>query len=160
MSWRSKPPSVADHALIELRRISDVLQVEHASLFLRDPARPDAPVHVAEAGCPLAAALAEYATIVGRVLRTGRVEEVEPRSARDGANGAVLATPVERDGETFGVVLVVSLRRNRRLGATDARVLGRATETLVERVLHAASRDPGDGVASDRFMRLVPVRPR
>jgi GAF domain-containing protein len=158
MSWGAKRPSVADHAIIELRRISDILQVEHASLFLRDPASPHAAVHVAETGRPLRAALAEHATVVGRVLRTGRVQELEPRSAPDGATGAALAMPLERDDETFGVLLVVSLRRNRRLGATDARVLGRATETLVERVLHAASRDPG--VASDRFTRLVPTRPR
>jgi GAF domain-containing protein len=159
-SWGAKPPSVADHAMIELRRISDVLQVEHASLFLRDPASPHATVHVAETGRPLGAALAEHATIVGRVLRTGRVQELEPRSTSDGAIGAALATPLQRDGETFGVLLIVSLRRNRRFGATDARVVGRATETLVERVVHAVSRHPGEGVASDRFMRLVPARPR
>jgi hypothetical protein len=157
-SWRFKAPSVADHAIIELRRITDVLQVEHASLFLRDPANPHAAVHVAESGCPLGAALGEHAMVVERVLRTGSVQEVEPRSAPDGASGAALATPLERDGETFGVLLVVALRANRRLGATDARVLGRATETLVERVLHAASRDPGDGAASDRFTRLIPAR--
>jgi hypothetical protein len=160
MSWGAKPPSAGEHAMIELRRISEVLQVEHASLFVRDPARPHVAVHVAETGRPLGAALAEHATVVGRVLRTGRAQEVEPLPSPDGAMGAAPATPLERDGETFGVLLVVSLRRNRRLGATDARVIGRATESLMERVLHAAPRDRGDRVASDRFTRPVQARPR
>ena len=49
MTWGLKPPaSLADHATIELRRITDVLQVDHASLFLRDPAHPHRAVPVAE----------------------------------------------------------------------------------------------------------------
>ncbi len=87
------------------------------------------------------------------------MQEVEPRLDPGGATGAALATPLERDGETFGVLLVVSLRRNRRLGTTDAQVIGRATETLVERILFATSRDPRHGVASDRLTRSVPARP-
>jgi hypothetical protein len=158
MSASAKPPSLGEHAIIELRRISDVLQVEHASLFLRDPEPPNGAVRVAETGCPLGEVLAEHATIVGRALCTGRVQEVEPRPGPDVATGA-LAMPLERDGDTFGVLLVVSLRRNRRFGTTDAQVIDRATETLVERILLAASRDPRHSVASDRFTRSVPARP-
>ena len=132
MSWGVKPPSVAEDATIELRRIIDVLQVEHASLFLRDPEHPQRAVHVAETGAPLDEALAEHATVIGRVLSTGRVQEVEPREGTREPIGSALATPLEHDGETVGALLVVSLRRNRRLGATDAQVIGRATETLVE----------------------------
>jgi hypothetical protein len=157
MSWGVNPPSsLAEHATIELRRITDVLQVEHASLFLRDPEQPHRAVHVAETGRPLAEALAEHATIVGRVLSTGRVQEVEPRPGEP--TGAALATPLEHEGEAFGALLVVSLRRNRRLGATDAQLIGRATEILVERILPLA-RDRPHGPPSDRFTRGAPTRP-
>jgi len=157
MSWGVKPPAgLADHATIELRRITDVLQVEHASLFLRDPEHPHRAVHVAETGPALAEALAEHATIVARVLSTGRVQEVEPRPGEP--TGAALATPLEHEGEAIGALLVVSLRRNRRLGATDAQVIGRATENLVERILPLA-RQHQDGTPSDRFTRGTPTRP-
>lgn len=155
MSWGVKPPSLAEHATIELRRITDVLQVEHASLFLRDQEHPQRAVHVAETGCPLDEALPDHATVIGRVLSTGRVQQVEPGGGAGEPIGSALATPLERDGETVGALLVVSLRRNRRLGATEAQVIGRATETLVE--LTSRRR------RSDRFTRdadTSSMRPR
>ncbi|HEY7620115.1 MAG TPA: hypothetical protein VH834_10100 [Solirubrobacteraceae bacterium] len=158
MSWSAKAPGLAEHATIELRRISDVLQVDHASLFLRDPDRPTDGLCVAETGRPLCEALREHAMIVKRALCTGRVQEVEPHDGPDGATGAALATPLERDGETFCVLLVVSVRKNRRLGATDAQVIGRAGEILIERILLAAPREPRHGVTSDRFTRAIPPR--
>jgi GAF domain-containing protein len=157
MTWGVKPPSLAAHATIELRRIIDILQVDHASLFLRDPERARRPVHVAETGSPLADTLPEHATIVGRVLSTGRVQDLEADS--DEAAGAALAMPLEHDGEVIGALLVVSRRPNRRLGAADAQVIGRATETLVERVLPVARPRPH----SDRFTRGArsgPIRAR
>jgi hypothetical protein len=158
MSWGVKPPGLAEHATIELRRISDVLQIEHASLFLRDAEHPQRAVLVAETGHPLADALAEHATIVGRVLSTGRVQEVEPRVGPGLPAGAALATPLEHEGEAVGALLVVTLRPNRRLGATDAQVIGRATENLMERILPVARHRP-HGVSSDRFTRGAPARP-
>jgi GAF domain-containing protein len=156
MSWGVEPPSLAEHATIELRRITDVLQLDHASLFLRDPGHPQRATLVAATGARLADALPEHATIVGRVLSTGRVQEVEPE-AGDGTIGAALATPVEHEGETIGALLVVSLRRNRRLGAADAQVIGRVTELLVDRILPVAQ---PHGAARGRFTRGEPVRAR
>jgi hypothetical protein len=153
MTWGLKPPaSLADHATIELRRITEVLQVDHASLFLRDPAHPHRAVPVAETGRPLAEALTEHATIVGRALHTGRVQEVHQPAGSGQTTCAALATPLEHDGQAVGALLVVTLRKNRRLGAIDAQLIGRATETLVERIL--ARGDHGaHGTASDRFAR-------
>jgi hypothetical protein len=151
MTWGVKPPSLAEHATIELRRITDVLQVEHASLFLRDPEHFHRAVHVAETGRRLGEALPGHATIIGRVLSTGRVQEVEPEP--DERGGAALATPLEHEGEAIGALLVVSLRPNRRLGATDAQVIGRATEILVERILPATRRR----AQFDRFTRSSPA---
>jgi hypothetical protein len=150
MTWSVKPPSLAAHATIELRRIMDILQVDHASLFLceREPGHP--PQRIAESGTPLADALPGHPTIIARTLRTGRVQELEP----DTASGAALATPLERDGEAIGALLVVSLRRNRRLGAADAQVIGRAAEMLVERILPVARPRP----QSDRFARTPRAR--
>jgi hypothetical protein len=158
MSWGIKPPSLAEHATIELRRISDVLQIDHASFFLRDAEHRHRAVLVAQTGCPLADALAEHATIVGRVLSTGRVQEVEPRAGRGEPAGAALATPLEHEGEAVGALLVVTLRPNRRLGSADAHVIGRATENLMERILPVA-RPRGHPVVSDRFKRGAPARP-
>jgi hypothetical protein len=159
MSWGVTPPSLAEHATIELRRISDVLQVEHASLFLRDSDSPHRAVLVAETGHPLADALDDHATIVGRVLSTGRVQEVEPRPRPGSAACAALATPLEHEGEAVGALLVVTLRPNRRLGATDAQVIGRATDNLMDRILPVARRRP-HAARSDRFTRGAPVRAR
>ena len=119
MSWRVKPPSLAEHATIELRRITDVLQLDHASLFLRDHAQP------------------QRATLVAAI-------------------GAALATPLEHEGETIGALLVVSLRRNRRLGAADTKVIGHVTEMLVERILPVA---PPSTAGSPRFARAAPGEP-
>jgi hypothetical protein len=153
MTWNVEPPSLADHATIELRRIIAILQVDHASLFLRDTEQPHRAVRVAESGAPLAQALPEHATIVGRVLSSGRVQEVEGPSAR--GSGAALATPIAREDEALGVLLVVSLRPNRRLGAADAQVIGRATETLVERIMPVVRPRQHSG----RFTRAGQVRP-
>jgi hypothetical protein len=122
---------LAEYARIELRRIRDVLDVDHASLHLRDPDDPRRAVAVAEAGRPIGDLLAGHAGVVARVLRTGRVEELHELGE---TTCAALATPLEHDGRTFGTLLIVTLRRNRRLGATEAQVIGRATETLVERI--------------------------
>jgi hypothetical protein len=155
MTWGLKPPaSLADHATIELRRITDVLQVDHASLFLRDPAHPHRAVTVAETGRPLDEALSEHATIVGRVLHTGRVQEIHRSAGSDQTTCAALATPLEHEGQAVGALLVVTLRRNRRLGPIDAQLIGRATETLVERIL----RPPEEGGRSDRFTRGAPAQ--
>ena len=44
VKWGLSPgASLEDLATIELRRITDVLQVDHASLFLRDSDDPDGP---------------------------------------------------------------------------------------------------------------------
>ena len=158
MSWAIKPPSLAEHATIELRHISDVLQIDHASLFLRDAEHRHRAVLVAETGRPLADALAEHATIVGRVLSTGRVQEVEPRVGPGEPAGAALATPLEHEGEAVGALLVVTLRPNRRLGAADAQVIGRATENLMERILPMARPRP-HAASSDRFTRATPAGP-
>jgi hypothetical protein len=151
MAWLVKPPSIAEHATIELRHIIDVLQVEHASLFLRDRETGRRPRCVAETGTPLADALPEHTTLIARALSTGRVQELEPATGA----GAALAMPLDRDGEAIGALLVVSLRRSRRLGAADAQVVGRATETLVERIMPVARPRP----QSDRFTRTARARP-
>jgi hypothetical protein len=156
MTWRVKPAaSLADHATIELRRITEVLQVDHASLFLRDPDHPHRAVPVAETGAPIAEALSEHATIVGRVLQTGRVQEVHLPSRPGETTCAALATPLEHEGEAVGALLVVTLRKNRRLGAIDAQLIGRATETLVERILPRGG-EGVEGAGSQRFTRDTP----
>jgi len=151
MTWLVKPPSIAEHATIELRHIIDVLQVDHASLFLRDRDHGRRLQLIAVTGTPLADALPEHATLIARALRTGRVQELEPATS----GGAALATPLDREGEAIGALLVVSLRPNRRLGAADAQVIGRATETLVERIMPVARPRP----QSDRFARTGRTRP-
>jgi hypothetical protein len=151
MTWLVKPPSIAEHATIELRHIIEVLQVDHASLFLRDREHGRRPRLVAGTGAPLAEALPEHATLIARAFGTGRVQELEPATP----GGAALATPLDRDSEVIGVLLVVSLRPSRRLGAADAQVIGRATETLVERIMPVARPRP----QSDRFARTAHSRP-
>lgn len=128
---------VADHAAIELRRVADVLQVDHVSLFLPDPDALERSSLVAETGLPLSGALPEHASVVERVMATGRVQELHA----DGRSA--LATPLLVDGRAVGALLVVTLRGIRSLGLFEAQVLGRATETLVARI---AGR-------SDRFSR-------
>jgi hypothetical protein len=151
MTWLVKPPSIADHATIELRHIIDVLQIEHASLFLCDGEGGHRPQCVAETGTPLVDALPEHATLIARALSTGRVQELEPATGA----GAALAMPLDREGEAIGALLVVSLRRSRRLGAADAQVIGRAAETLVERIMPVTRPRP----QSDRFARVAHARP-
>jgi hypothetical protein len=160
MTWRLKPAaSLADHATIELRRITEVLQVDHASLFLRDPDDPRRAVPVAETGAPVAEALSEHATIVARVLQTGRVQEAHLPSRAGETTCAALATPLEHEGEAVGALLVVTLRKNRRLGAIDAQLMGRATETLVERILPWGG-EGADRAGSARFTRDSPAARR
>ena len=53
VTWEVKPgASLADLATIELRRITDVLQVDHASLFLRDADDPERAPRWPRPGCP------------------------------------------------------------------------------------------------------------
>ena len=47
--------SVGDLAAIELRRITEVLLVDHASLFLPDPDDPDRAAMIASTGAPIRA---------------------------------------------------------------------------------------------------------
>ena len=78
MNWDLSPgASLADLATIELRRITDVLQVDHASLFLRDADDPERTIAVAEAGLPANEALPERCLLLTQVLETGRAAEVE-----------------------------------------------------------------------------------
>ncbi len=153
MSWTLKPAaSLADLATIELRRITDVLQVDHASLFLRDPDHPHRPVAVAETGLPAAQALPEHATVLGRVLQTARVQAVHRPPGEDDAPCAALAAPLVHDERAVGALLVVTRRESRRLGAIDAKLVGDASETLVERMLATPGRlEPR--AHSDRFTR-------
>jgi hypothetical protein len=152
MSWTPKPPaSLADLATIELRRIADVLQVEHASLHLRDPDHPHRAVVVAETGLVTAEALPDHATVLGRVLQTARVQAVH-RAPGDDAPCAALAAPLVHDERAVGALLVVTHRQNRRLGSIDAKLVGDASETLVERMLATPGRlEPRP--RSDRFTR-------
>jgi hypothetical protein len=136
-------------AAIELRRVAEVLQVDHVSLFVPDPDVLERSTALAATGVPLATALPEYASVVHRVLVTGRVQEVhqgatDPRGAR-----SALATPLLLDQRAIGALLVVTLREIRRLGLFEAQVLGRATDVLIARILAPAR-------PSDRFTREVP----
>jgi hypothetical protein len=140
--------SVADLAAIELRRVAEVLLVDHASLFLPEPADPDRAMMIASIGTPVEDALPAHAGVVARVLTTGRVQQVhhvhgDPRGAR-----SALATPLLDRHRPVGALLVVTLRESRRLGLFEMQVIDRATETLVHRVL-----TPWRRSASDRFVR-------
>jgi hypothetical protein len=153
MSLGPRPAaSAADLAAIELRRITDVLQVEHVSLFLHDPDHPQRAAALAATGIPVDDALVEYGGVVARVMHTGRVHEVErPHgSARGGCSA--MAAPLLDGQRPVGVLLVVTNRDSRRLGAVDAQVIVRATETLVNRIVSPERRFHREG-ASDRFTR-------
>jgi GAF domain-containing protein len=143
-------------ATIELRRIVDVLQVDHASLFLADSDGQDAPGMLTGVGLSVEEALPEHLSVVERVLSTGRVQEVhhvtgDPRGAR-----SALATPLLADDRAIGALVVVTLREIRRLGLFEAQVLGRATETVVGRILPSSDRFRR-GTGSDRFRRDRPA---
>jgi hypothetical protein len=158
VNWELSPAaSLADLATIELRRITDVLQVDHASLFLRDGDDPERTVAVAEAGLPSAEALPERCRLVEQVLQTARAAQVERFEGPGGACCGVLASPLVHDGRAVGALLVVTRRASRRLGAIDSEVVQRATRTLVERFIAPADRGEPDG-ASDRFTRATGAR--
>ena len=136
MTWAVKPSaSLADLATIDLRRIADVLQVDHASLYLRDPDDPRHAAVVAETGLPVGEALPEHDILLSRVLRTCCAAELQGQAGADEACSAALATPLVHGDEAVGAVLVVTRRASRQLGAIDAQVIQRATRTLVARFL-------------------------
>jgi GAF domain len=158
MSLGPRPAaSVADLAAIELRRITDVLQVEHASLFLHDRDHPQRAAAVAATGLPVDEAIVEYGGVVARVMHTGRVHEVaHPHgSARGGCSA--MAVPLLDGQRTIGVLLVVTVRDSRRLGTFDAQVIIRATETLVSRIVSPERRFDRQR-EPDRFARAAPDR--
>jgi GAF domain-containing protein len=151
--------SIADLATIELRRITDVLQVDHASLFLPDPDDPGRAGMIASIGTPVEDALPLHASVIARALATGRVQQLhhvqgDPRGAR-----SALVTPLLDGQRPVGALLVVTLRETRRLGPFETQVIGRATETLVARIL-APSRRSGRGSGSERFVRSAESSPR
>jgi hypothetical protein len=158
-TWVVNPgASLADLATIELRRITDVLQVDHASLFLRDPDNPQRIVAVAETGVPVAEALPEHCRLVSRVLQSARAADVQCGGGTAATSCAALATPLLHEDHAVGALLVVTRRANRRLGAIDAEVIQTATQTLVERFLAPAEQHESGGV-SERFTRGTrPVR--
>jgi GAF domain len=140
VTWELSPgASLADLATIELRRITDVLQVDHASLFLGDADDLEHARAVAETGLSVDEALPEYSTLLTRAVRTARAAKVE-RSEGPGATCAALAAPLVHDDRALGALLVVTRRANRRLGAIDSEVVREATQTLVERFLAPADR--------------------
>lgn len=152
-TWAVKPgASLADLATIELRRITDVLQVDHASLFLRDPDNPQHTIAVAETGLPVAEALPEHCLLVSRVLQSARAADVQCGGGPAGTSCAALATPLLHEDHAVGALLVVTRRANRRLGAIDAEVIQTATQTLVERFLAPGDQDE-PRVGSERFTR-------
>jgi hypothetical protein len=140
VTWELSPgASLADLATIELRRITDVLQVDHASLFLRDADDPARARAVAETGLSAREALPEYCRLLTRAMRTARAAKVE-RFDDPGATCAALAAPLVHDHRALGALLVVTRRANRRLGAIDSEVVQEATQTLLERFLAPADR--------------------
>ena len=160
MTWPVKPgASLAELATIELRRITDVLLVDHASLFLRDPDDPRRAAVVAETGLPVDDVLPEHRMLLSRVLHTGRAAEIQRPAGAGETCSAALATPLLHEGRAVGALLAVTVRASRRLGAIDAEVIQRATQTLVERFL--APTDRGESrVGSDRFTRDAPASRR
>lgn len=160
VTWAVKPgASLADLATIDLRRIADVLQVDHASLYLRDPDDPRHAAVVAETGLPVSEALPEHRILLSRVLNTCCAAECQGQAGTDNACSAALATPLVHGDHAVGAVLVVTRRASRRLGAIDSQVIQRATRTLVERFLARGDR-PELGVASERFVRDAPATRR
>jgi GAF domain-containing protein len=136
MSWAPQPDAtIADLAAIELRRIVDVLQIEHASLFLHDPDHPQRAVTAAAVGLPVDEALIEYGGVVARVMHTGRVHEVAHAHGAGRGGCSAMAVPLGDGQRPIGVLLVVTVRETRRLGTFDAQVVVRATETLVSRIV-------------------------
>jgi hypothetical protein len=136
MTYGPRPTaSIADLADIELRRITEVLQVEHASLLLHDSDHPQRAAPVAATGIPVDEALLEYGGVIARVMHTGRVHEIEHLhgSARGGCSA--MAVPLRDGHRAIGVLLVVTVRNSRRLGTFDAQVIVRAAETLVSRIV-------------------------
>jgi GAF domain len=153
VNWDLSPrASLADLATIELRRITDVLQVDHASLFLRDGDDPERTIAVAEAGLPAREALPERCLLLTHVLATARAAQVERFEGPGGACCGALASPLVHDHRAVGALLVVTRRASRRLGAIDSEVVQTATQTLVERFLAPGERPEPRGV-SDRFTR-------
>ena len=158
VNWDLSPgASLADLATIELRRITDVLQVDHASLFLRDADDPERTIAVAEAGLPSGEALPERCLLLTQVLQTARAAQVERFEGPAGACCGALASPLVHEGYAVGALLVVTRRASRRLGAIDSEVVQRATRTLVERFLAPSDRSEPHSV-SERFTR--PTRAR
>ena len=157
MNWDLSPgASLADLATIELRRITEVLQIDHASLVLRDEDDPRHTIAVAEAGLPSGEALPERCLLLEQVLQTARAAHVERFEGPGGACCGALASPLVHDGRAVGALLVVTRRANRRLGAIDSEVVHRATRTLVERFIASGDRPEPHG-ASDRFTRATSV---
>ena len=152
MNWAPQSTAtIADLVAIELRQIVDVLQVEHASVFLRDPEDPRGATEAASTGLAVEKALAEHRDVVARVMRTRRVHEVE--HPHDGGRDrcSAIAAPLLDEGQPAGVLLVVTVRETRRLGAFDATVIARAAETLVDRIVAPQRRFRRQ--TSDRFTR-------
>jgi hypothetical protein len=151
VTWGVKPgATLADLARIDLRRIIDVLQVDHASLFLRDPDDPRRAAVVAETGLPVDEALPEHVMLLSRVLDSGCPAEIECTAGAGEPGTAALATPLVHEDRAVGAVLVVTRRANRQLGAIDAQVVRRATKKLVERFLAPSDRN---GPRGERFTR-------
>jgi GAF domain len=153
VTWAVKPgASLADLATIDLRRITDVLQVDHASLFVRDPDDPQRAAVVAQTGLPVSEALPEHRMLLADVLQSGCAAEIQCHGGAGEPCSAALATPLLHEDRAVGAVLVVTRRQSRCLGAIDAQVIQRAMRALVERFL-----TPGVGhkprVGSDRFTR-------
>jgi hypothetical protein len=141
VTWGVKPgATLAELATIDLRRITDVLQVDHASLFLRDPDDPQRAAVVAETGLPVGEALPEHGTLLSRVLDSDRAAEIQHPAGAGEPCSAALATPLVHEDRAVGAVLVVTRRANRQLGAIDAQVVQRATKKLVERFLAPSDR--------------------
>jgi hypothetical protein len=159
VNWDLSPrASLADLATIELRRITDVLQVDHASLFLRDAEDPRRTVAVAEAGLPTREALPERCLLLEHVLETARAAKVERFEGPAGRCCGALASPLLHDDRALGALLVVTRRASRRLGPIDSEVVQMATRTLVERFLAPSERTELRG-DTDRFTRASRVRP-
>jgi hypothetical protein len=153
VNWDLSPgASLADLATIELRRITDVLQVDHASLFLRAGDHPERTIAVAEAGLPSGQALPERCLLLEQVLQTARAAQVERFEGPAGACCGALASPLVHQGHAVGALLVVTRRASRRLGAIDSEVVHGATRTLVERFIAPGDRPEPNGI-SDRFTR-------
>lgn len=160
VTWAVKPgASLADLATIDLRRITDVLQVDHASLFLRDPDDPQRAAVVAETGLPVGEALPEHRLLLCDVMQSGCAAEIQSHGGAGEPCSAALATPLLHDDRAVGAVLVVTRRESRRLGAIDAQVIQRATKVLVDRFVTSGDHRQRR-VESERFVREAPASRR